>query len=66
VQNSLYYIILITKIIIKKIGKGEFIINKGTLMTILQLSHMGFELCLLRLQSQTLTTELTPFGRQGL
>jgi len=32
-------------------------------MSILQLSRMGFELRLLRLQSQTLTIELTPHGQ---
>jgi hypothetical protein len=52
------YIIIIPIIIFKKFGE-EYIINKGTLMTILQVSRMIFEPCPLRLQHQALTIKFS-------
>jgi hypothetical protein len=43
--------------------RGEVIIK---LIVVLQMFLRGFELCLLRLQSQTLITELTPHERTKL
>jgi hypothetical protein len=48
VMHIPYSIILFSK----KLGKEKLLIVAVTLMTILQLSCMGFELCALRLQSQ--------------
>lgn len=43
-----------------QMGKGEFLLIHVALIAILQLSPMGFELNILRLQGYALTTELSP------
>jgi hypothetical protein len=47
-------------IFFKKFGKRKLLLITVTLMTILQMSHVRFEPCPSRLQSQVLTVEPTP------
>jgi len=44
----------------KKLRKGELLLIKMALLTILQPSPKGFELCILRLQGYAFTVELAP------
>jgi hypothetical protein len=50
-------------IFLNKLGMGKLLLVSVALIAILELSHVRFEPCPLRLQSHALTTELTPLGR---
>jgi len=55
-------IIMITRIALKNFREGV-IINRDTLMNILQVSYMRFELRPFTIQTQAIITKLTPYGK---